>query len=40
LGGRRLAETEKEELLLEWFPAVAGAFLRGKKENTALCGTR
>ena len=30
-GGVKLAQNEKEELLLELFPAVAGNFLRGKR---------
>jgi pyruvate/oxaloacetate carboxyltransferase len=32
LGGRKLAANEKEELLLELFPAVAKPFLRKKRE--------
>lgn len=31
-GGRKLASDEKEELLLELFPAVAKPFLKGKRE--------
>ncbi len=33
LGGVKLAQNEKEELLLELFPAVAGAYLRGVRER-------
>jgi pyruvate/oxaloacetate carboxyltransferase len=33
-GGRKLAEGEKEELLLELFPAVAKPFLKDKKVST------
>lgn len=36
IGGVKLAENEKEELLLELFPAVAGGFLKKKKEKTYL----
>ena len=32
LGGRKLANDEKEELLLELFPSVADKFLRGVRE--------
>jgi len=32
LGGRKLAENEKEELLMELFPSVAQAFLKKQKE--------
>lgn len=36
LGGVKLAENEKEELLLELFPAVAGGFLKKRKEKAYL----
>ncbi len=37
-GGARLARDEKEELLLELFPAVAGTFLRGVREKEWRAG--
>ncbi len=35
-GGVKLVENEKEELLMELFPAVAGGFLKKKKEKIYL----
>ncbi|HNZ54610.1 MAG TPA: carboxylase, partial [bacterium] len=39
-GGRKLASDEKEELLLELFPAVAKPFLKGKRELEFLTEIR
>ena len=36
LGGVRLAENEKEELLMELFPTVAQTYLKNKKEQELM----
>jgi len=39
-GGARLAQNEKEELLLELFPQVAHSFLKGRIENAFMAEVR
>ncbi len=39
-GNVELAKTEKEKLLLELFPAVAGGFLKGLRENEFLASNK